>query len=144
MKFIAASFFSLQPLMQSSKEKKAKEKRSHYSVIDWAKRIKRQLMENIIKCSYPKMTGQNDRPDESLTGQVHDQAGHCPLTGRYFEPCSRHKQIPTAKPKLFCFRCKVFGFAVLDLPWQLWATTKCIISYTAVHLKMKIGVNTLE
>ena len=85
MKFIAASFFSLKPLMRSSKEKKAKEKRSHYSVIDWAKRIKRQLMENIIKCSYPKMTGQNDRPDESLTGQVHDQAGHCPLTGRYFE-----------------------------------------------------------
>ena len=32
------------------------------------------------------MTGQNDRPDESLTGQAHDQAGHCPLTGRYFEP----------------------------------------------------------
>ena len=32
------------------------------------------------------MTGQNDRQDESLTGQVHDQAGHCPLTGRYFEP----------------------------------------------------------
>ena len=44
-------------------------------------------MENIIKCSHPKMTGQNDRPDESLTGQAHDQAGHCPLTGRYFEPC---------------------------------------------------------
>ena len=85
MKFIAASFFSLKPLTQSSEKKKAKEKRSHYSVIDWAKRIKRQLMENIIKCSYPKMTGQNDRPDESLTGQVHDQAGHCPLTGRYFE-----------------------------------------------------------
>ena len=31
------------------------------------------------------MTGQNDRPDESLTGQVHDKAGQCPLTGRYFE-----------------------------------------------------------
>ena len=45
MKFIAASFFPLQPLMRSSKEKKAKEKRSHYSVIEWAKRIKRQLME---------------------------------------------------------------------------------------------------
>ena len=30
-------------------------------------------MENIIKCSHPKMTGQNDR---HLTGQVHDQAGH--------------------------------------------------------------------
>ena len=33
------------------------------------------------------MTGQNDRQDESLTGQVRDQAGHCPLTGRYFQPC---------------------------------------------------------
>ena len=33
------------------------------------------------------MTGQNDWQDESLTGQVHDQAGHCPLTGRYFQPC---------------------------------------------------------
>ena len=32
------------------------------------------------------MTSQNDQQDESLTGQAHDQAGHCPLTGRYFEP----------------------------------------------------------
>ena len=32
------------------------------------------------------MTGQNDRQDESLTDQVCDQAGHCPLTGRYFQP----------------------------------------------------------
>ena len=39
------------------------------------------------------MTGQNDREDESLTGQVCDQAGHCPLTGRYFQPCS-------SRPKL--------------------------------------------
>ena len=45
-------------------------------------------MENILKGSHPKMTGQNDRQDESLTGQVHDRAGHCPLTGRYFEPCA--------------------------------------------------------
>ena len=30
----------------------------------------------------------NDRQDESLTSQVHDQAGHCPLTGHYFEPTS--------------------------------------------------------
>ena len=45
-------------------------------------------MENIIKCLHPKMTGQNDRPDECLTGQAHDQAGHCTLTGRYFEPFS--------------------------------------------------------
>ena len=46
-------------------------------------------MENIIKCSHPKMTGQNDRQDESLTGQALDQAGHCPLTGRYFKPCTQ-------------------------------------------------------
>ena len=31
-------------------------------------------MENVIKWSHPKMTGQNDRQDESLTG-------------RYFERC---------------------------------------------------------
>ena len=30
---------------------------------------------------------ENDRQDESLTGQVRDQAEHCPLTGRYFQPC---------------------------------------------------------
>ena len=32
------------------------------------------------------------------------------------------KQIPTAKPKLFCFCCEVFGFAVrfLVLPWGFW------------------------
>ena len=41
-----------------------------------------------IKCLYPEMTGQNDRQDRSLTGQVRDQAGHCPLTGRYLQPCS--------------------------------------------------------
>ena len=43
-------------------------------------------MENIIKCLHPKMTSQNDRQDESLTGQALYRAGHCPLTGRYFEP----------------------------------------------------------
>ena len=30
----------------------------------------------------------NDRQDRSLTGQVRDQAGHCPLTGRYLQPCN--------------------------------------------------------
>ena len=28
----------------------------------------------------------NDQRDESLISQVHDQAGHSPLTGCYFEP----------------------------------------------------------
>ena len=33
------------------------------------------------------LTGQHDRQDERLTGQIHSQSGHCPLTGPYFEPC---------------------------------------------------------
>ena len=37
---------------------------------------------------YKMFASKNDRQDESLTSQVHDQAGHCPLTGHYFEPCT--------------------------------------------------------
>ena len=48
------------------------------------------------------MTGQNDRQDWSLTGQVSDQAGHCPLIGRYFQPSGLSGgKIPTAKELLF-------------------------------------------
>ena len=39
------------------------------------------------------MTGQNDRQDESLTGQDLDQAGHCPLTDCYFEPWHKYKSL---------------------------------------------------
>ena len=84
MKFIAAFFFVKG--FSAKQQKKAKEKRNHYSVIE-QNALSDNYMENIIKCSHPKMTGQNDRPDESLTGQALDQAGHCPLTGRFFEPC---------------------------------------------------------
>ena len=34
------------------------------------------------------MTGQNDRQTQVLSGQIVILAGHCPVTGRYFEPCS--------------------------------------------------------
>ena len=34
------------------------------------------------------MTGQHDRQDERLTGQLCNQSGHCPLTGCYFVPWS--------------------------------------------------------
>ena len=38
-------------------------------------------------CMENKMfVSKNDRQNRSLTGQVHDQAGHCPLTSRYFQP----------------------------------------------------------
>ena len=65
--------FSLKLLVQRSK-KNSKDKRNHYSVIE-QNVLSDNYMENISKCSYPKITGQNDRQDESLTGQVHDQAG---------------------------------------------------------------------
>ena len=32
------------------------------------------------------VSGQHDRQDERLTGQSTNEAGHCPLIGRYFEP----------------------------------------------------------
>ena len=78
--------FSLKVLVQSM-DKKARKKRNDYSVIE-QNALKRQLYGKYfnLKGSHPKMTGQNDRQNESLIGQVHDQAGHCPLTGRYFEP----------------------------------------------------------
>ena len=41
-------------------------------------------MEN--KMFVSKNDRRNDRQDQSLTGQVCDQAGHCLLTGRYFQP----------------------------------------------------------
>ena len=45
-----------------------------------------------------------------------------PNTSQQKPNTSRQKQIPTAKPKLFCFCCEVFGFAVrfLVLPWRFW------------------------
>ena len=32
------------------------------------------------------VTGQNDRRTKILSGQIVILAGHCPLTGRYFDP----------------------------------------------------------
>ena len=88
MKFIAVLFFfkGFSAKQQSSQKKKCQRKRNHYNIVE-PNALSDNYMENIIKCLHRKMTGQNDRQDESLTGQVPDQAGHCPLTGRYFEPC---------------------------------------------------------
>ena len=82
--------FSLKGLVQAAK--KAKEKGNHYSVIE-QNALSESYMENIIKCSHPKITGQNDRQDESLTGQVHDQAGLSPLTGCNLKPCHPQSQV---------------------------------------------------
>ena len=48
------------------------------------------MNEFIILVIYLKavyVTGQNDRPTEILSGQIVILTGHCPMTGRYFEPC---------------------------------------------------------
>ena len=34
------------------------------------------------------MTSQNDHQTQILSGQIVILAGHCPVTGTYFEPCS--------------------------------------------------------
>ena len=77
MKFIAVFFFFKGV---SAKQQKQRKKKSlqRYKV----KRIKRQLYGKY----YKMFASKNDRQDESLTDQVHDQAGHRPLTGCYFEP----------------------------------------------------------
>ena len=81
MKFIAAFlFFQEFSAKQQKKQRKKKSLQRYRTLSD-------NYMENIIKCSHPNMTGQNDRQDESLTGQAHDQGGQCSLAGRYFEPC---------------------------------------------------------
>ena len=61
--------------MQRSKKKKSQRETNQYSVIEHNP-LSNNYMENIIKCLHPKMTGKNDRQDESLTGQEHHQAGH--------------------------------------------------------------------
>ena len=66
--------------MQSSKKRQRKKKS-----LQRYRALSDNCMENKV-LMYPKMTGQNDRQDRSLTGQVRDQAGHCPLTGRYLQP----------------------------------------------------------
>ena len=75
--------FSLKVLVHSMKKKR--QRKNDYSVIE-QNALSSNYMENILRGLLPKMTGQNNWQDESLTGQVHNQAGHCPLTGRYFEP----------------------------------------------------------
>ena len=50
------------------------------------------------------LTGQNDRQDENLTGQIHSQSGHCLLTGPYFEPCCwKHIAVNTVQTSKYVF-----------------------------------------
>ena len=100
--------FSLKVLVQSMKKKKKERqrKRNDDSVIE-QNPLSGNYMEYILKGSHPKMTGQNDRQDESLTGQVHDQAGHCPLTGRCFEPCTSKSSISIFRQNIIILKDSV-------------------------------------
>ena len=98
-----------------------------------------------------KTSRQNQRP--------HDKTKYFTVETKIPTYTSGQKQIPTAKPKLFCFCCEVFGFAVrflvlpwgilfsplgcwfcrdvfvfaerfLVLPWQLWATVQLWLTAT--------------
>ena len=70
-------------------KKKAKKKEMITVLVVEQNALSGNYMESILKSLHAK----NDRQDESLTGQVHDQAGHCPLTGRYFKPCINVLQV---------------------------------------------------
>jgi hypothetical protein len=42
----------------------------------------------------PKVSGQNDRQGKNLNGQLRILAQHCPLTTRYFAPCTVADSFP--------------------------------------------------
>ena len=46
------------------------------------------------------VTGQHDRRIENLTRQTPNPAGHCPVTGRYFQPCFTNEHSECLK---YCF-----------------------------------------
>ena len=94
-----------------------------------------RLKDNVADCyGGPQLSRQNQKPHgknkiphgktENLTAKTktsrQNQKPHCktkdltakPNTSQQKPNTSRQKQIPTAKPKLFCFCCEVFGFAV--------------------------------
>ena len=108
MKFNAAFVFfkSFSAKHEKEKKKERQRKRNDYSVIE-QNALSGNYMEYILKGSHPKMTGQNDRQDESLTGQVHDQAGHCPLTGRCFEPCTSKSSISIFRQNIIILKDSV-------------------------------------
>ena len=69
----------------------------------------------------PQLSRQNQKPRGKIK-IPHDKTKNLttkPNTSQQKPNTPRQKQIPTARPKLFCFCCEVFGFAVrfLVLPW---------------------------
>ena len=65
--------------LESSSAKQQKTPKKKKSIQSY-----RALSDNYMKNKM--FESKNDRQGKSLTGQVCDQAGHCPLTGHYFQP----------------------------------------------------------
>ena len=104
----------------SAKQQKKPKKAANYSVIE----------QNALSDKHPKMTGQNDRPDESLTGQAHDQAGHCPLTGLYFEPWPwviRHCILQLTSRVMKKWRLKIFHIFINLLNLKNFSVLRSIL-----------------
>ena len=87
------------------------------------------------------MTGQHDQQDEILSSQMHNQSGHCPLTGRYFEPCAglnlikvrQHLNVLSKRHDALCLRSMTLlqllgkimaSFAVLGALFLEWGGTE--------------------
>ena len=58
------------------------------------------------------MTGQHDRRDERLTGQLPNQFAHCLLTGRYFEPCNLNLKFINSLKKVFNLDLNLFTSSI--------------------------------
>ena len=101
-----------------------------------------------MKCLYPKMTGQNDRQDRSLTGQVHDRAGHCPLTGRYLQPWHSITKDTTGRAqKNTCHSCNLSCVSPFDisnsrrlLHYTFTPTTSHLVEFAYFRFPLKVRV----
>ena len=62
-------------------------------VIIFPQKIQRYPVDFTLIKIYDRVTGQHDRQWKILSRQIAILAGHCPLTGRYFQPWSQY--LPT-------------------------------------------------
>ena len=56
-----------------------------FSVINFTELMWKKIIFPVIYLKAMHLTGQNDRPNESLSGQMTNLAGHRILTSHYFE-----------------------------------------------------------
>ena len=76
------------------------------------------------------MTSQNDPQDESFTGQVRNDVGHCPLTAVILSPASRRAQFLD----LFClyFTLMIFLMSIVSL--NLYCLLMTQVSFVPIEM----------